>query len=462
MQIGEYLEKEEKRRGSTLSVGFLGVGLTNRALLTALLGRGYKITLRQTAPIEREGLAPQAKVARIYEGKAALDNIDEDILFLSPSVRRDGPELSAAVARGTVLTSDAELFFLDAKGVYAVTGSSGKSTTANIAAHLLGYKYDTALVGNIGIPFTAAPRSERYVAELSSFQLMYLDTPPDRAIITSLSPNHLDWHKDLGEYIGAKTSLIRRAPYSVMSADDELCREYLSAHGADTVYSVRLGLDELKRGFKAKNYITLAESKILLSGEPILDVGGRLLSHNIANLMGAIGLCHGEYTEAALADTLENMPALPHRIELFLTEGGVDYINSSIDTTPERTRTTLLALGRRVRLILGGRGKGLSILPIVPALVEYAEGISLYGEAGREYYGELCSSGILDTTPCRLFEHFDEAAEDAAERALCGEAVLLSPAATGYGEFRSFAERGEHFKEWVIKRAQKRQRKNYE
>lgn len=479
MQISEYLRESEARLGRRPTIGALGVGISNLALLAALSGEEYEITLRDQRKINLSALPEGLKIKRIYEGAEAFLDINEDILLLSPSLRRDAPELLKAAERGSVLTSDAELFFRDAKGVFAVSGSSGKSTTASIAASLLRKKYDTALVGNIGIPFAEAGAHERYIAELSSFQLMYLQAPTERAVITSLAHNHLDWHRDLEEYISTKLALLERAEYSTMSADDALCLAYLTGHSVSTVYSVRHSLDELRRISRAENYITLDRGHILLSGEPILVLPDNILSYNIANLMGAIGLCRGEYTAEGLSEVAAALPTLPHRAELFYSFGGIDYINSSIDTTPERTRVTLEALGRRVRLILGGKGKGLSILPILPTLEKYAKGIYLYGEAGREFYEELSPLWDITLAPCRLFSRFAEAAEAARADAYLSkgvteagahlpkgateagayltkeaedycETVLLSPAATGYGEFRSFAERGDFFKRYIL------------
>lgn len=449
MHIREYIEKERVRLGRMPRLGFLGLGVSNTALIEAVCDMHLDITLRQNSPIDRAYIAGYAP-SRIFEGERALDMIDEDILILSPSVRRDSASLLSAKERGTILTSDIELFLADAEGVYAVTGSSGKSTTATIAHRLIAKEQDTAICGNIGTPFMTVGEHRKYIAEISSFQAMYIDTPTERAVLTSLSPNHLDWHTSLSEYTDAKLNLVRRAAYSAMSADDELCREYLSVASADSIYSIKYDYAYLRSRYKAKNYITLEGDNILLSGDPIARLGSvRPLWYNIANLLGAIALTLGDFTQDGLGAVIEDMPCLRHRAELFYTHRGVDYINSSIDTTPERTEATLTAIDRRVSIIIGGRGKGLSIKPLIPTLARYAVRISLYGEAGAEYYPDLAVSEALSGIPCQLFEKFDDATEHAIEGATEGVAVLLSPAATGYGEFKSFAERGEHFMQFI-------------
>lgn len=455
MHIREYIERECIRRGRMPRLGFFGLGVSNIALIEAVCDMHLDITLRQNSKIDRVYSARYAP-SRIFECERATDMIDEDILILSPSVRRDSVPLLCAVERGTTLTSDIELFLEDAQGVYAVTGSSGKSTTTTIAHRLIERGQDAAICGNIGIPFSTSGKHRKYIAEISSFQAMYIDTPTERAVLTSLSPNHLDWHTSLSEYTGAKLDLLSRAAYSAVSADDELCREYLSGASADSIYSIRYDYAYLRARYKAKNYITLEGDNILLSGEPIASLGGvRPLWYNIANLLGAIALTLGDFSPDDLDAVIKDMPTLRHRAEIFYTRCGVDYINSSIDTTPERTEATLTALGRRVSIIIGGRGKGLSILPLIPTLARYAVRISLYGEAGAEYYPDLTTSEALSGIPCQLFEKFDDATEYATEAVPEGVAVLLSPAATGYGEFRNFAERGEHFIRYIKEKYKK-------
>ncbi len=445
MQIIEYIERVEKRLGRRVGVGFVGLGISNIALLDALYPMRARIALRQDTHID-SALIEKYQPYRVYAGGHIYDDIDEDILFLSPSVRRDIEPLESAEARGCILTSDAELFLSDTAGVYLVTGSDGKSTTATIARALLGQKLDTGLCGNIGTPFAKVGSHERYIAEISSFQAMYITGDIERAVLTSLSPNHLNWHSTLEEYKEAKLALIRRAGYSAVSSDTEMCRDYLSGAHPDTIYSVKYDCNYLKTSYTAKNYITVDGDNILLSGEPIASLGGRrFLRYNLANLLGAISLCLGEIDRGDIGRIIENMPSLRHRAELIHTRCGIDFINSSIDTTPERTRTTLTALDRPVSIIIGGRGKGLSITPVIQTLAKYAVRISLYGEAGAEYYRELIGSPLLCSIPCRLFEAFDDAAEYAIEGGTPDVAVLLSPMATGYGEFRDFAERGEHF-----------------
>ncbi len=478
MNIRSYLEELSGELGRRARVGFFGLGISNMALIRALpegypytvrsdadsLPKGYPYTVSDADRVEgypcavrndtdrvesdfdvcpqahtRE-LVPCDMTERVYLGKRALLDIDEDVLFLSPSVRRDRPELVLAGERGCRLMSDCELFFLESRELYAVTGSDGKSTTATLAAALI---RGSALVGNIGVPFANAPVCERYVAELSSFQLEYCVPRARRAILTSLSENHLNWHTSYEEYREAKLALIRQA--------DEAILPVSTVGEASGIYPYavfgRLPLCEAKGIISSEHYITLEGDIIAYDGEAVAEVSRLAFRewYNIENFMGAIALASEITSREDIIRLGESFTGLSHRKELFLSVGGVDFINSSIDTTPRRCAATLEALGRRVVLILGGRGKGLSPDCMLAPIKRYAEGVVLYGEAGLELLPYISELGI----PYRYFESLYPAIDCALGLARVGSALLLSPAATGYGEFKNYADRGDAFKAYI-------------
>ncbi len=443
-------------RGRLPRIGFLGVGVSNLALLRSLGDIGCEVSIRGEGGIDRSAIPDGLSVERILEGSKALSEIDEDILFLSPSARRDRPALLAAAERGVRLMSDCELFFLCNRApVFGVTGSDGKSTATTLASLLLSESFErVGLVGNIGVPFAAALGCDAYAAELSSFQLSYISPRLESALITSVSENHLNWHKSYDEYKSAKLRILENAERTVLSADCETCRVVLKDTGAYAVYSHAMSYSELRSRFSAEHYLSYDGNEIFIDGESVLrtDECRRREWYNIDNLMGAIGLCFPYFTRAHLASVAATFTGLAHRAELFYSSRGVDYINSSIDTSPSRTRATLTALDRRVHLILGGRGKGLSLSVCKDEFLKYAISLSLYGEAGIEYRDELVTLGIAEAVGCEYCERFDGAVERAVSLARSGDAVLLSPAATGYGEFSNYAERGEYFKRCIKER----------
>ena len=201
----------EGLQGKTAAV--IGIGVSNRPLIELLLRRHVAVTARDRKSWEALGpLADElaAMGCRFRLGEDYLQDLTEDIIFRTPGLRPDVPEIAAAVARGSVLTSEMEAFFeVCPCHMIAITGSDGKTTTSTIISELLKAEDKTVwLGGNIGHPLlcdTPRMRPEDYaVLELSSFQLMTMKRSPAIAVVTNLSPNHLDVHKSYQEYIEAK------------------------------------------------------------------------------------------------------------------------------------------------------------------------------------------------------------------------------------------------------------------
>ena len=454
MKIADYIEKLRRELGRAPRIGFFGLGVSNSALLHDAVEYECDITLRSDEAIDEgciSALLPSTRAVRVVQG---FEDMQEDALFLSPSVRREArAELSDAERSGVRLISDAELFFLDSPScVYAISGSDGKSTAATLTHALLSEEYPrAALLGNIGIPFSTVPEwASVCVAELSSFQLRYTKPHTKAALITSITENHLDWHESFEEYVSVKLSLLERTEKAVLSADDEVCARYLASHPVYATYSVRRGFDELRSLYSAQLYATAESGYICINGERVLPISSvkRREWYNILNLMGAACLASGHYTRDRLLRVASEFRGLAHRCECFLHLAGKEYIDSSIDTSPARALATLRALDRPVSIILGGRGKHIPLGELCPALKKHAVRIALYGEAGAEYLCELNATGVADITECRYFPLFCDAVEF-ADGCGTGVAVLLSPAATGYGEFRNYAERGDTFKKYI-------------
>ena len=437
MTVTEYLKREKKRLGREPRVGFVGLGVSNRALLDRATGLVSSLTVR----CDRHPTDCPPGIRTIY-GEGYLEGIDEDILFLSPSVRRDIPELSVTVARGCTLTSDCELFFEDAgeRLLFGVTGSDGKSTVTAMAAEML----SGIAVGNIGIPYA---ETENYtgtaVAELSSFNLSYLKPKTSRSVITNITPNHLNWHKSMAEYISAKTNIL--GSQSALSADCEICRT-LIGEGVHTLFSQELSESELL-GLKAEHAVYLDNGIIYYDGERILPLSALAdrTRHGVLNFMAATALTWGYADIEKIREVGSGFEGLSHRCRLVHESGGVRFFDSSVDTTPTRTATTLSGLGERVRIILGGRGKRLSLEPLRAPLVKYAEYIGVYGEMGEEISAFLDTDPHLSRIPHCCHYRFSDTLCELCRGLREGEVVLLSPACTAYGEFRSFAHRGDYF-----------------
>lgn len=426
-------------------VGFFGIGKSNLALLDSLPLDGAEIVLRSDKRIDKEKLPKKLHTAKIFDGARAFDEMCEDVLFLSPSVRRDRRELLEAVARGIILSSDAELFFESIeKPLFAVTGSDGKSTTATLVSLLLCKRHKTELVGNIGQPMLSSLKSdaEYFVAELSSFMLTYSAPKSTRGAVTNITPNHLDWHKSFEEYKNVKLSLLRNAEEAVISFDDDILREYAASTEVFGVCAMNTPYSELKGLVGAKVYVTFEKNCVFINGEPIInrDEICRREAHNVKNLLTAIAMTYGMVSISDIRSVAENFRGLHHRCELIKSSLGVDFYNSSIDSTPSRSVQTLRSLGRRCVVILGGRGKGTSYKELCPALREYAECAVITGENADDIYTDI--KGVCRTV---MVDNFDDAVEFAAELGRSVGCVLLSPASTSYDAFENFEARGERF-----------------
>ncbi len=439
-----YGEKPIKR------VGFLGVGTSNIGVYRYLTSHypNLDITLRASTPSESDGIIAD----RCFFGEDMLRDIDEDILFLSPSARRDTPALLHPKNRDVIYSSDCELFFQNTKSrVVGITGSDGKSTTTYITSKLLSESGTYSIpFGNFGeamTPHLDDTLPTLYIAELSSFQLSYKRPHTAAAAITNITKNHLNWHKDFDEYIQAKRNILENTERRIFNFDCEISRRLLSDYAPFAVYSTALSENELRRLVSAELYVTLSGGKIYASGEELLDTADIFVpgKYNVSNYMCAISLSYGDLSKSALKAFAREFGGLPHRREYVGNFSGVDYYNSSIDSSPKRCIATLSSFSTPVILILGGRKKGLEFDELIPHVKKHARLTVLTGESAPEIE-ELCKKENINYV---RIDGFCEAVLYAIGASGVGDTVLLSPAATSYDTFKNFEERGRFFKELV-------------
>ena len=427
------------------SVGFYGLGMSNASLLGSLPLENCRVTLRSDKVIESADIPQTRKVDKIFCGEDACREISEDIIFFSPSVRRDRSELAEAKERGVVFSSDAELFFEENRTpTLAVTGSDGKSTTAKLI-HLLLTKggYKAKLIGNFGEPMweNLGNVCDFFVCELSSFMLKYLSPKLQAACITNITPNHLDWHKSYEEYEETKKSITKKAERVIISDDN------LDIKGAFGIISISKGLKELTQKYSAEIYLTVEGGYILKNGERLIKISSikRQEKYNLKNLMMAVAMTDGLVDFESISEVARNFEGLRHRCEIVLRKNGVEYIDSSIDSTPARTIQTLTSLNKSVVIILGGRGKGLDYRELTPALEKYAKKVIIYGENSYEIY-----SAIKGCSDIELTDSFYEAVRQGKKCAERIGTLLLSPASTSYDKFKNYAERGNTFRQILL------------
>ncbi len=424
------------------SIGFVGFGRSNRAVY-AYLSRKYpeiKFTVRS-----QDAIKNLPTDCPTFFDKDELSSLTEDLIFLSPTVRRDRREIKECEDEGRV-TSDARFFYDNTSSVcYSVTGSDGKSTTSAITALLLRESGIAAeAIGNIGeamTPHLDFP-STRYVTELSSFQLMDFAPKARRAAILNITPNHLDWHRSYEEYKNAKGNAVLLAEERVFSLDSPELLSLIKGKTCFALFSSRLTLKEML-AYPARVYYHLDGGFICRSGKRILPIGSLLRQeeHFIRNFLAALSLSDGDTDPAATEAVASTFSGLSHRCELVHSGCGIDFYDSSIDSSPERTKTTLKSFLRNHVLILGGKSKGLDYGILKGAFKEYTKAIVITGENRFEIAEAISDTDI----PVYIEYGFTEAVTLAARLARGFGAVLLSPASTSFDRFSNFEERGLEF-----------------
>ncbi len=467
------------------SCAILGLGVSNLPLARLLTEKNVRLKIYDKCSASELGSAAeelQAKGVEFFVTDRELDGIDGEVIFRSPGIRPDRRGLVAARQRGAEITSEMELFLkLTPAKTYAVTGSDGKTTTTTLVGKFLTEHCQrkgnarTYVGGNIGVPLLTECQEmsseDNAVLELSSFQLMTLADAPERAAITNVSENHLDWHTDMKEYVDAKMRVIgertRRfvtnaeCPATVDIAKQVRERDVqiiLFSSKKDTYSGVLGELSKRPRTlavYLKDGYITVddgEQAKRALCVDDIKIPG----KHNVENFMTAIALTWGDIPVEIYSDVARNFFGVEHRLELVRTLDGVEYYNSSIDSSPTRTAAALSALvGRGLVLICGGYDKNLDYAPLAEAICEHGgvHSVVLTGATGEKIAAEMRlfieRTGKGADIRIERRAVFADAVALARECANEGDAVVLSPASASFDAFKNFMERGNTFKHIV-------------
>ncbi len=460
VKFEEYLSS---LRNKTVAV--IGIGVSNRPLIELLLSRGVAVTAcdkkdRATLGAPAEELV--GKGCRLRLGPDYLKDLTEDVIFRTPGMRPDLPELNAAVERGSTLTSEMEVFFeVCPCPILAVTGSDGKTTTTTIIAELLRAAGKTVhLGGNIGHPLLSETGGMRAgdiaVLELSSFQLMTMTRSPHIAVVTNLAPNHLDVHKDYAEYISAKENIFTHQSASditVFNADNEVTRSFVGRQrGTLRTFSRR---EAVERGAYLAPDDAGEGQAIWMSNEngrrQVLPLAGIKLPgiHNVENYMAAIAAVDRLVPDGIIRDFAKNFGGVEHRIELVRELDGVRYYNDSIASSPSRTIAGLNAFPEKVILIAGGKDKGISYGSLGPVVNEHVKLLILCGATAGVIRASVEQAENYGGLEIADVEDYHQAVSLARSRAKEGDVIILSPASTSFDRFANFMERGRVFKEIV-------------
>ncbi len=445
-------------------VAVLGIGISNIPLIKYLINLGVDVTAfdkntsenLKDALLELEGLPVKYSIGSGYLSKLKGFNF----IFRTPGMRPDVPELMEALANGAELTSEMEVFLeLCPAQVFAVTGSDGKTTTTTLIFNILSEEgYNCWLGGNIGTPLLSkideVKESDKVILELSSFQLMTIKNSPSVAVITNISPNHLDVHKSLQEYIDAKKNIFlyqKAKDKLVLNHDNDVTKAFSSEANGEFVYFSRVA--SLERGIVLKNNKIIMKSKD--KEIEIVDVNDILIPgvHNIENYMAAAAATIDFVKPETIAKIASTFTGVEHRIELVREINGIKFYNSSIDSSPSRTIAALSTFKNKVILIAGGKDKGIPYEPLGQVIAEKVKILLLIGataprieEAYNNYVHQTDIESEVKIIHCSTYE---EIVTRAYSEAVPGDCIILSPASTSFDMFKNFEQRGNVFKELV-------------
>ncbi len=434
-------------------VDVVGIGISNTPVIKLLSSAGACVTAYDKNSRERlGGIADELEKmgVTLVLGDNYLDNLTGDIVVKTPGLRFDHPTIAAAVARGAKLTSEMELFFdVCPCKIIAVTGSDGKTTTTSIIYEMLKRAgYTVHLGGNIGMPLLPQTpdikESDIVVAELSSFQLHTMRKSPDIAVITNLSPNHLDVHKSMEEYVEAKKNiyLYQNEKGRLVVNCGNAVTNPLRTVGKTVQFSFG-DTPELEGVYYKDGTVYTTD------GEKLLERGDILLrgDHNVENYMAAILAVDGLVSKDVIVDTVRNFGGVRHRIEYVCDKNGVKFYNDSIGSSPTRTVATLRSFEKKVILIAGGYDKKLPFDTLADACRDRVKALFLTG-ATADKINECVKAHGIDV-PTFVIDDFDMTVKRAYEYAKSGDTVLLSPACASFDKFKNFEVRGDRFIEVV-------------
>ena len=446
-------------------VAFIGAGVSHKRCIEQFVELGAQVTLcDQKKSLEDFGAYADTLRrlhVRLSLGEHYTDGFaGQDIIMRTPGYEYYKPELQAALQAGTKVTSEVELFFeLCPCEIVAVTGSDGKTTTTTLISKMFeaaGRK--VFLGGNIGaalLPQLADVTPEAVaVVELSSFQLISMRVSPKVAVVTNVTPNHLDHHKDMQEYIDAKRNiLLWQVPpcRAVLGFENEISRGMQKDCKGEQVWFTRLH-DTDKGAFLRESDDTLcyAENGVVTPILPRAEVKLRGL-HNVENLLAAIAAVWGRVPVEAMRQVGSTFTGVEHRIEPVRTLDGVTYYNDSIASSPTRTIAGLRSFNQKIILIAGGYDKKIPYEPLAPEILAHVKTLVLMGATGPRIEAAVLGCAGFDESALTILhaDSMQHAVELARGAAQPGDVVSLSPASASFDLYPNFEVRGRDYKNIV-------------
>jgi UDP-N-acetylmuramoylalanine--D-glutamate ligase len=440
----------------------VGIGVSNMPLIRYLLSKGAQVTAcdkKSEADLGERAAEVRSLGVALSTGPDYLAPLAEhDLIFLTPGIPKHLPQIVAARERGAWIGGEISVVLAQCQApVVGITGSAGKTTTTTLVGEILKEAGRRPHVGgNIGTPLIERVESissdDIVVLELSSFQLQLAgERSPNISVITNITPNHLDVHASMDEYITAKQNIFRHQQPGdtvILNGDDELVRSFGDQAPARVVYFSRkedpgtdtcafVRDDEMVWRYNGLEFPTLQVAELQLLG-----------LHNQENVLAAMAACYlAGAGMHAIRSVLTSFTGVEHRIEPVRELDGAKWYNDSKATSPAEAVACLSTLAKPIVLIAGGSDKGIPFDPMAPLVAEKVKALVLTGPTApkiEEAVRRAGYDGVLHHAA-----DMAEAVQIARRETAPGDNVVLSPACASFDAYRNYEERGRHFKSLV-------------
>lgn len=442
-------------------VAIIGLGVSNVPLIDYMRKYKAQVTVFDNRTIDDIDKTVMDKIVsygmKFSLGHDCLSSLKGfDLIFRSPSCLPNKAELMPEVERGAIVTTEIEMLLeLCPCKTIGITGSDGKTTTTTLTYEILKAKgYNVFLGGNIGIPlFTKVEEmlpEDIVVLEMSSFQLMNMKISPNIAVVTNVTPNHLDYHTDLEEYTEAKKEIFKHQSEDdilILNYDNLVTREFAKeAKGKVIFFSDQERLDN---GYIVdEGTIKFCENKLrkhILNVKDVALIG----KHNYQNICAALAATKTLVDEMTAKKVVTEFEGVHHRLELVKkTAKGVKWYNDSASSSPTRTISGIKAFDEKVILIAGGYDKNLDYTPIAKPVVDGVKVLILMGATKKKIYNAVMSELNKQGKDMDIYEalSLEEAIEIADEVSKKDDVVLFSPASASFDMFKNAYDRGDKFR----------------
>lgn len=448
-------------------VAVIGLGVSNVPLIEYLHEVGAETTVFDSKELDQIDTELMNKII-CYDMEYSLGPnyleklVGFDIIFRSPSCLPSNPSLRLEATRGAIVTTEIEMFMELCPGtIIGVTGSDGKTTTTTLIYEILkAAGYNTYVGGNIGNPlFTKVGEmkpEDMVVLELSSFQLMNMKISPKVSVVTNITPNHLNVHEDMDEYIEAKKAIIEYQDESctaILNYDNDITRSFArDCKGKVVFFSCDAKISE---GYMIdRNAIKYCNGELRTHILETKDMEIKGI-HNYMNAACAIAATKDYVDQELAVKTICEFKGVEHRLELVKqTAERIRWYNDSASSSPTRTIVGLNSFPtKNVILIAGGYDKNLDYEPLARPIANSCKSIILIGQTANKIEEAVLKEIKHDVKDVNIYrcETLEETVNLANQIAVKGDVVLFSPASASFDMFKNFDDRGKQFKELVLK-----------